>query len=43
LKFGRTGGCFSGTWLVRPAGRKLMLSFLPPDSDVIVLGELHLP
>jgi SPOR domain len=43
LKFRRSAGCFSGSWQVRPAGRKLMLAFLPPDSDVIVLGELHLP
>jgi hypothetical protein len=29
---------------VRPEGSsKLMLAFLPPGSDVIVLGELHLP
>jgi hypothetical protein len=43
LKFGRSAGCFSGSWQVRPMGRKLMLAFLPPGSDMIVLGELHLP
>ena len=41
LRFERSAGCFSGTWEVRPMGRRLMLTFLPPDSDVIVLGELH--
>lgn len=43
VRFERRSGCFSGTWQVRPAGSQLMLSLLPPDSDVIVLGELHLP
>jgi hypothetical protein len=43
LRFERSSGCFSGSWQVRPVGRKLMLTFLPSDSDVIVLGELHLP
>jgi hypothetical protein len=43
LKFERSSGCFAGSWQVRPAGGELMLTFLPPDSDLIVLGELHLP
>jgi SPOR domain len=43
LRFGRTAGCFAGSWQLRPAGGQLMLTFLPPDSDLIVLGELHLP
>jgi hypothetical protein len=43
LRFERSAGCFAGSWQVRPAGRKLMLAFLPQGSDVIVLGELHLP
>lgn len=42
LRFERSSGCFAGSWQVRRAGRKLMLAFLPPDNDVIVLGELHL-
>jgi hypothetical protein len=43
LRFGRKSGCFAGSWLVRPSDDTLMLSLLPPDSDLIVLGELHLP
>jgi len=43
LRFGRESGCFEGRWRVRPVGGKLMLTLLPPDSDVIVLGELHPP
>ena len=43
LRFERSSGCFSGSWQVRPVGGKLMLTFLPPESDAIVLGELHLP
>jgi hypothetical protein len=43
LRFERSSGCFAGSWQVRPTGRNLMLAFLPPDNDVIILGELHLP
>lgn len=41
LKFERSSGCFAGTWQVRPSQGKLMLTYLPPDSDLIVLGEMH--
>lgn len=43
LRFRRSAGCFGGSWAIRPSNGKLMLTFLPPDSDLIVLGELHLP
>jgi hypothetical protein len=43
LRFGRSSGCFAGSWRVRPSDGKLMLTLLPPDSDLIVLGELRLP
>ncbi len=43
LRFGRSSGCFAGSWRARPSGDKLMLTLLPPESDLIVLGELHLP
>lgn len=43
LRFGRSAGCFSGSWRVRPVGDNLMLALLPSDNDVIVLGELHPP
>jgi hypothetical protein len=43
LRFGRSSGCFAGSWRVRPSDGKLMLALLPPSSDLIVLGELHLP
>ncbi|MGE5281995.1 MAG: SPOR domain-containing protein [Chloroflexota bacterium] len=43
LRFRRSSGCFAGSWTIRPSNGKLMLTFLPPDSDLIVLGELHLP
>jgi hypothetical protein len=41
LRFGRSSGCFAGTWRVRPTEDGLMLSLLPADSDVIVIGELR--
>lgn len=42
LRFGRSSGCFAGSWQLRPSNDSLMLTLLP-DSDLIVLGELHLP
>jgi len=42
LQFGRSSGCFSGSWQVRQTGSDLILTHLPPNSDTIVLGELHL-
>lgn len=41
LSFRRGSGCFAGSWRIRPSQGELMLAFLPPDSDLIVLGELH--
>jgi hypothetical protein len=43
LRFGSNSGCFAGSWQLRPSAGRLMLTLLPPDSDLIVLGELHLP
>ena len=43
LRFGRSSGCFAGSWQLRPSDGELMLTLLPPESDLIVLGELHLP
>jgi len=43
VRLGRSAGCFAGSWQLRPSDGKLMLTLLPPDSDLIVLGELHLP
>jgi SPOR domain len=41
LRFGRSSGCFAGSWRVRPSQGGLMLTLLPSGSDLIVLGELH--
>jgi hypothetical protein len=41
LRFGRSSGCFAGSWQLRLSEGKLILTLLPQGSDVIVLGELH--
>jgi len=36
------GACVGGgTWWLRPSGDELMVTLLPPDTDIIVLGTLH--